>query len=804
MFIFYRRVFNYLIQSMLLFSIFFFCVSSTLYASEGKSSNSSATEQTQPTFEAKSAQKSLKDLKVALANATTTIEIDKLSEDTQVIIKKIDEFIAYQKMQLEALNTSLIALSELKPIEVEPEKNDEVVQQADDKIISQKRERILKEQDKINLSINEATELKSLANEVLQEIARVRQQKFKSQLTTKNASVLSFKFWQPILEPTQAQSNRFKHFSNKFTESIATVLDGISFNLIYVVGAVLFWFIVRLFLERVLYQFSIKYIPFGRFRRSFLLAALPFFTVLATLIALNLLFKPITSQLDVSVLVLDFIEGFIELAGFCALVTGLGRAFLANRIPSRRLIDLPNNIAKELTYFPVLIAVVALSFGTIEIINNVTGVIVGLTVWTTGLSALIIALLIIVYPIRIYHTHSNDEELNNSSKKGMIHVLLLFSSLFIIITSILGYISLSSYVAYQTLWIMIVILGYYGLKQFSKDFWQAIFYPSNPSAKLIKQTLNLNDKLLEQIKIILTALSHCALLLGMIMALLNGSFSGATTQTLFDKVLNLLTANGLEGFGIVPQNLTNAVVILFISIYVLSVSKKWLSKEFLPKTSLDIGISASLVTLYSNIGYVLIIMFTLAALGIEWSKLAWIVSALSVGIGFGLQEIVKNFISGIILLTERPVKVGDSIGIAGIEGDIKRINVRATEIQLSDRSTVIVPNSQLIAQNVKNNSKNNPKGVVSIELNFAIDSDPELIQSLLLDAYRSHSSILAEPTPEVRFSQLNSSEINLTVTGSVQSPRLVGKTKSDLLFIILKELRVSGIYPSAEERTPKA
>ena len=78
----------------------------------------------------------------------------------------------------------------------------------------------------------------------------------------------------------------------------------------------------------------------------------------------------------------------------------------------------------------------------------------------------------------------------------------------------------------------------------------------------------------------------------------------------------------------------------------------------MPKTISDVGIRASLVTLFSNIGYVLVILITTAALGIQWSNPAWIVSALSVGIGFGLQEIVKNFISGLILLTERPVKVG--------------------------------------------------------------------------------------------------------------------------------------------------
>ncbi|PYB17040.1 DUF3772 domain-containing protein, partial [Serratia marcescens] len=130
---------------------------------------------------------------------------------------------------------------------------------------------------------------------------------------------------------------------------------------------------------------------------------------------------------------------------------------------------------------------------------------------------------------------------------------------------------------------------------------------------------------------------------------------------------------------------------------------------------------------FSNIGYVLVILITLAALGIQWSNLAWIVSALSVGIGFGLQEIVKNFISGLILLTERPVKVGDMIGIGGVEGDVRRINVRATEIQLSDRSTMIVPNSQLISQNVRNATMGNAQGVVTIALTFPTSIDPEQV-----------------------------------------------------------------------------
>src|SRR3546814_19387977 len=97
----------------------------------------------------------------------------------------------------------------------------------------------------------------------------------------------------------------------------------------------------------------------------------------------------------------------------------------------------------------------------------------------------------------------------------------------------------------------------------------------------------------------------------------------------------------------------------------------------------------SAATLFGYAGYVLVFSLTLSAVGIGLERVAWIASALSVGIGFGLQAVVQNFVSGLILLAERPVKVGDWVSLGGIEGDIRRINVRATEIQMGDHSTVI-------------------------------------------------------------------------------------------------------------------
>jgi small-conductance mechanosensitive channel len=192
-------------------------------------------------------------------------------------------------------------------------------------------------------------------------------------------------------------------------------------------------------------------------------------------------------------------------------------------------------------------------------------------------------------------------------------------------------------------------------------------------------------------------------------------------------------------------------------------------------------------------------MLVMSTLHINLTSLTWVVSALSVGIGFGLQQIVQNFISGLILLTERPVKVGDWVSLAGVEGDIRRINVRATEIQMSDRSTVIVPNSQFISQNVRNVTMANALGVVDVTLTLPLETDANRVRELLFAAYEEHDLILDAPATTVKFKELSASGMVIAVSGYVASPRQVSTTRSDLLFTILGRMREEGIALSSPQ-----
>lgn len=145
---------------------------------------------------------------------------------------------------------------------------------------------------------------------------------------------------------------------------------------------------------------------------------------------------------------------------------------------------------------------------------------------------------------------------------------------------------------------------------------------------------------------------------------------------------------------------------------------------------------------------------------------------------------MQNFISGLILLAERPVKVGDWVSLNGVEGDIRRINVRATEIQLWDRSTVIVPNPQLITENVRNVTLARALGRVYFTLPMPLDTDAERVRELIPTTLHEHVAVLDEPEPAVRLDSVDTGAMHFSVIGYLSSPREVVGTRSDLLLSI--------------------
>lgn len=259
--------------------------------------------------------------------------------------------------------------------------------------------------------------------------------------------------------------------------------------------------------------------------------------------------------------------------------------------------------------------------------------------------------------------------------------------------------------------------------------------------------------------------------------------------TIVERIASL--ANGIvinKDLTLQPGRIVTGVLVLLVGMGLTQLLQRWLTDTYLPKTELDLGARNSISTIAGYVGIILVGLWALTAMGLNLKNLALLVSALSVGIGFGLQAIIQNFVSGLILLTERPVKIGDWVKLGDQEGDIKRINVRSTEIQVSDKSTLIVPNSELITKTIRNMTMGNNQGRIQIQFAVPASTDVASLRQALLDAYGAHNTVLQQPAPSVYIDSIAGGQITINSFAYVASPRQVYGTRSDLYFSLLQIL----------------
>lgn len=194
-----------------------------------------------------------------------------------------------------------------------------------------------------------------------------------------------------------------------------------------------------------------------------------------------------------------------------------------------------------------------------------------------------------------------------------------------------------------------------------------------------------------------------------------------------------------------------AVILFYVTHVATRIGRRFLSEKVLDSRNFERGLKDSIVTISSYVIWGLGILLALGMLGVNATSLAVVFGALSIGIGFGLQNIFNNFISGLILLFERPIQVGDYVEVNGLWAEVKKINVRSTIVQTFDNATVIIPNSDFISQQVTNWSFKDPRMRRHIDIGVAYGSDIELVRRTLLEIPKTISHILKYPQPDVLF-----------------------------------------------------
>ncbi|MFD4841256.1 DUF3772 domain-containing protein [Achromobacter sp. NPDC058515] len=628
------------------------------------------------------------------------------------------------------------------------------------------------------------------AGQTAEQISGQRRTQFQARLGERRDSFLSGQFWTEFRQEFPRDLQRLEDLRDDLSTALGQTPK---WGWLLLTAAAALAIALRVWIGRYLLQLTATRVPPGRLRRSFLAVTLVILSVatpgvIALLIQTGLDWK---SQLSDSTS--SLLANLVATVCFGGYVSGLGYALLSTNRPSWRLPSVSDVVANRLRWLPGVLGVLVVMIWLAERLPVLLNASLTTTITLTGIVAVLtMAMLGAVLAIgRRLRRLALEESDTPIPLWASLLVAAVWTVLIVSLASLLaGYVAFGSFLVKQVLWMLIVLASAYLASTLIEDGFSTLLGTSHRDTGEGE-----GPSMRDQAAVLLSGMGRVAIGL-LAITLLLAPFGEAPTDLLqrFDQLRKGLAIGEAQ---IRPGAVLQALLVLALSLLGVKMLKRWLSNRYLPTTELDPGMQLSAATLFGYAGVVLAVGLSLSAAGIGLERVAWIASALSVGIGFGLQAVVQNFVSGLILLAERPVKVGDWVSLGGVEGDILRINVRATEIQMGDRSTVIVPNSEFVTKTVRNVTRSNPLGLVQIKLPMPLSTDAEQVRELILQAFADHEGVLDAPAPDVFLDGIDAGHLIFNAKGYVSSPRAAYGVRSALLFTVLKRLHDAGLEVSS-------
>ncbi len=234
-------------------------------------------------------------------------------------------------------------------------------------------------------------------------------------------------------------------------------------------------------------------------------------------------------------------------------------------------------------------------------------------------------------------------------------------------------------------------------------------------------------------------------------------------------------------------------LIILIFVFISRILKKRFFKRILDSINIEEGLQFTLIRMGQYLTITIGVIVAFQFVGIDLSALAVIFGFLSVGIGFGLQNIASNFISGLILLFERPINVGDRITVGDTEGDVENIQIRSTSIRTLNNITIIVPNSEFVSNQVTNWSHGDSKIRIDLPVGVSYSSDMKKVIEVLKYVADNNKELLKAPAPEVLLIGFGDSSIDMQLRFWINDPKRYYGVRSDINFAIVEEFRKNGI-----------
>lgn len=624
-------------------------------------------------------------------------------------------------------------------------------------------------------------------------LVEARRASFQATLSRRTASPLTADFWNAIGDSLARDRVRFGALRDGMVVALkdafaadnrGPAFGGLGLGLLLLV-------LGRWWAERALLRLTADRVPQGHLRRSALALAVVVVTTVFTGFGVKAFVVGLGWHGAFSEAEASFAQAIVAAVFVGSFVTGLGRALLSAARPSWRLLPMSDAAAERLRLLPFLLGgVIALS-----ILQKRINTLVGASLSATIAGSLVVALLYsgligwgLLRAQRTRRPADDDASRQRPAWIGLGVAALWLGVIASLAALLFGYVALAQQIARQMIGLGVIAATFYLLAQLIEDGCAAL---ASSHAQWVQNTFGFEPRVLEQAAVVCSGVLRVILfVLALIVAL---APFGAEPTDIFAHFGQSGAALKVGQFEFAPGALVGAIAVFVLGVLVIRALQRWLLQRYLPTTRLDPAMGSSVTTLLGYAGGVLVFAFALSALGFGVERIAWVASALSVGIGFGLQAVVQNFVSGLILLVERPVKVGDWVVLGDVEGDIRRINVRATEIQVADRSTVIVPNSELITKSVRNVTLANAQGRVRIRLPLPLDCDVARVRELVQAALAEHPALLPTPAPSVLLDGIEGAALILIATAYTPSPRQAGGIRSELLFDLLARLRTAGI-----------
>ena len=731
-------------------------------------------------------------MKNELAEIEGELKLDNLS----------DSQLAQLRARAEPLNGQLQAfIAELSPrldasrkrlTELKPKSKDAPTTEPDPAAQELKAEQT--KFDKLDADLRSARADLLQVDDYVNRISAARREIFTKQTFARSTSLLSPFLWLAVLRELPGDAALFQRLLVDSVTRLTQRLSGVQLGgflavclTLLAVAAPLRWMA-----RRVIAHDPNERTP-GRLRKA--LAAI---WTLAVLAALPLSALGIVSYaLDVFDISDPQLQGVVDalLDGLrlIALTYACAQALLAPKLEPWRIVRIGDDAARPLARLFLGVAIVWAVSRLIEAVaESVSSY--NMLVLTRAMAALVVSAL----TANVFRKLARLAQASGAAKDtgrpvrtfAWAYVVLVFAC------ALTGYIAFATFLVDQALRVLGAAAALFLADALLQESCERLLRPESPVAQTLMAALGLRRDGLEQIVVLIQGLARLAVVAAMLI-LAVGPF-GMPSQDLLATMRTVYFGFSVGGVNLSISSLVAAIVVFFLILAATRASQTWLSDRYLPRTRLDAGVKNSIRTIFGYVGVVLALLFGGSRLGVDADRLAWIAGGLSVGIGFGLQGIANNFISGLILLWERGIRVGDWVVVGQDQGFVRRINARSTEIETFERATLIVPNLSLVTGSVKNWMHADRVARIVVAVNAAYESDPEVVRGLLIDAARAQDAVLSIPAPLALFTEFGDWSMRFQLICYVEDALLAERVRSELNFDIMARIRAANLplpYP---------